>query len=192
MTQGDKPILEALVWLVADGLDGLEHVDATPPEVPDQHELQTIEELAGGEAPPYRFWSNLDYKPLRWIPAEEWEQRPAGAAESQAWLRFHPTATYSDPIVDAGRVLIAVDTFQWPAAVHAHAGGSLQHIAPSLDLACSFHHLRPGDEWLLIDAHSPVAADGLVGGQASIWGQDGALLASGGQQMLCRRLPPEP
>ena len=57
-----------------------------------------------------------------------------------------------------------------------------------------FHALAPDDEWLLTDAWSPIAADGLIGGTGSIWSGSGQLLATGGQQMLCRpvHLNPNP
>lgn len=189
VTQDNQPILEALVWMISDELDGLVHATRVMPEVPGPEELKTIEELMGGGKAPFRFWENLDYKPLEWFPPEQWETRPAGDGTAQAWLRFRPTATFDDPYLDAGRLLVAVDTFQWPAATRAHAAQDVAYMAPSLDLGCSFHHIAADDEWMLVDAASPVATGGLVGGQAMVWGADGRLLASGGQQMLCRPLP---
>ena len=53
----------------------------------------------------------------------------------------------------------------------------------------SFHELDATSEWLLVRADAPVARDGLVGGRAEIWSESGRLLASGGQQMLCRPMP---
>jgi hypothetical protein len=60
------------------------------------------------------------------------------------------------PWLDAGRLLVMVDTFQWPAAARGHAGGTVGH----------------------------------VGATAAVWDAEGRLLASGGQQMLCRPVPP--
>jgi len=58
-------------------------------------------------------------------------------------------------------------------------------VAVTVDLSVRFH--RPADdEWLLIEAESPAAADGLVAADARVWDRSGTLLASGGQTMLCR------
>jgi acyl-CoA thioesterase len=188
MTQDGQPILEALVWMTADDLAGLSHDAAPAPDVPGPDGLRTTEELLAGEdvEQSYPFWSNFDEKPLRWLPRDAWERREPAEPDIQTWLRFRPTPTFDDPYLDAGRLLVLLDTFQWPAATRAYRPAELTHIAPSLDLAAFFHRLDPGSEWLLAQAHSPVAADGLVGGRAAVWSQRGELLATGGQQMLCR------
>ncbi len=66
---------------------------------------------------------------------------------------------------------------------------AMDHIAPTLDLACRFHRTEgtADADWLLVEARSLIAAEGLVGGTAAVWDEGGRLLASGGQQMLCRR-----
>jgi len=170
----------------------LAHSATTPPEVRHHSELRTMAELRGDGPAAYGFWDNLDCKPVEQFSPQEWESRPAGEPEWRAWLRFRPRATFDDPFVDAGRLLVAVDTFQWPAATRAYAAGDLAQIAPSIDLACSFHQLRSDAAWLLVDARAPIAADGLVGGHGAVWTEDGTLLASGGQQMLCRPVPSVP
>ena len=190
MAQGGRVVLEALVWSVAEDVDGLVHDAAPPPDVPGPEELLSTDERLGPVERPFPFFANLDERPTSWV--DDWEHRPAGEPRHRGWYRFRPRATFEDVWVDAGRLAIVVDTFQWPAAVRGHAGGSLAHIAPSLDLACRFHRTAsPGDEgWLLVEARSPVADDGLVGGTASVWDRTGRLLASGGQQMLSRPAPP--
>lgn len=52
------------------------------------------------------------------------------------------------------------------------------------------HWLRftPDAGWLLVDGHAPVAADGLVGWTGRLWTVEGTLVASGGGQLLCRRI----
>jgi acyl-CoA thioesterase len=55
-----------------------------------------------------------------------------------------------------------------------------------------FHALAPDDAWLLTDAWSPAAGDGLVGGTGAVWSESGRLLATGGQQMLCRPMALNP
>jgi acyl-CoA thioesterase len=191
MTQGGQRILESLVWAVDDGLEGLSHEMATAPELPGPEGLPSIDQAQPGEVPGPRFsfFDNLEARPIEWIA--DHDHRPAGDPVHRCWYRFRPVASFADRWVDAGRLAIAVDTFQWPAASRGYAGGSLGHIAPSLDLACRFHRMEQGAraDWLLVEARSPVAAEGLVGGIASVWDEQGRLLASGGQQMLCRPTP---
>lgn len=190
MSQDGRPVLEALVWSVAGGLDGLRHDAAPPPDVAGPEELPSIDDLMPDDRRLHRFFLNLEERPVDWI--ENWEQRPAGEPMVRCWYRFRPRAVFGDPWIDAGRLAVTVDTFQWPAAARGHAAKDLTHIAPSLDLACRFHRTA-GDaesEWLLVEARSPVAEDGLVGGAASVWDRKGRLVASGGQQMLSRPAPP--
>ncbi len=73
----------------------------------------------------------------------------------------------------------------YPAATLAHEG-VFPYIAPSMDLAMSFHGQNGDSDWLLIDARSPLSGHALVAGKASIWSVDGRLLGSAMQQMLQR------
>ncbi len=190
MTQDGRLVLEALVWSVSDRLHGLVHDAAPAPEVPPPAMVPSVDERLGEDQRPFRFFTNLEERPIDWV--DDWEHRPSGEPVHRCWYRFRPRARFEDPWVDAGRLAIVVDTFQWPAAVRAHAGGTLAHVAPSLDLACRFHRTACHDDaqWLLVEARSPVADEGLVGGIASVWDGGGRLLASGGQQMLSRPAPP--
>lgn len=196
ITQKGNAIAEALVWCVADDLSGLSH-DALPmPEVAKPADLKSVDQLRAEEGvpqPPFGFWRNLEERPPNWLPWEEFVARGEFRHEMQTWMKFRPQATFeNDPFVDACRSVIMIDTWQWPAASRGYKPGTLTHTAPSLDLAVSFHALDPSAEWLLVNATSPYAADGLVGGRAELWSEAGVLLATGGQQMLCRPLPPNP
>ena len=188
INQQGRRVLEALVWAVDDGLSGLEHDYMPAPSVPGVEELVPIQDLFNAEdpRPRYSFFDNLEERPVNWIG--DWENRPPGPPVHQCWYRFRSTAMPIDSWVTAGYLAILVDTFQWPAAVRGHAGGTVEHMAPSLDLACRFHQLQPiaDTDWLLVEARSPIATEGLVGGTAAVWDKHGKLLASGGQQMLCR------
>lgn len=183
MTQAGQPVLEALVWAVADELDGLAHdVAAAPPDVGPPDAYRPREELG---APVHPFFANIDQRPTD--PDTDWENRPAGEPAFRCWARFRPQEMFpGDPWADAARLLVVVDTFQWPAAVRGHAQAELRHVAPSLDLACLFHRSAATEPWLLVEATSPIAEGGLVAGTARVWDQRGRLLASGTQQMLCR------
>lgn len=187
MTQGETPVLEALVWMI-DDIEGMEHDHAPMPDVPAHADLLSVDELAAGQGDrvQYSFFDNLEQRPTVWI--DDWEHREPGEPRATSWFRFRPAATFEDVLVDACRSLILVDTMEWPAAARAHTG-QLPWMAPSLDLAVRFHRFEPESEWLLTVATAPVAAEGLIGGTGAVWSATGRLLASGGQQMLCRPVP---
>jgi acyl-CoA thioesterase II len=185
MTQGKRLILEAIVWIVSES-HGLEHEHGRMPQVPPPQQLRSVDELLGSKAEnPYPFWKNIERRPIEWTPSTSWK---AGPPRFESWMRFRPRACFADPFLDAGRSLLLIDTILWPAAWQAY-GPECAFMAPNLDAYTSFHRLAPKAEWLFAEATSPVAADGVVGGQARIWSPDGRLLASGGGQLLCRKVP---
>ena len=192
ITQEGKPIAEALVWCVADELEGMAHDATTRPQVPSPSELKGLHELEpqSGQGGGFSFGRNFEHRPIDWVPWEEWAAREELDPSVEQWMRYRPQPTFEHaPYVDAARSVILLDTYQWPAATRAYRPGELAYQAPSLDLSVSFHELDPSSEWLLVRASSPLSRDGLVAGRAEIWSESGRLLASGGQQMLCRPMP---
>jgi acyl-CoA thioesterase II len=186
MTQRERPIFEAIVWVIGD-VAGLEHDVTRMPDVPPPSLLRPIHELLSPEdlAQRHRFWVNFESKPIDFV---HWSERTPSAPVWREWYRFTPRATCDDPFADAARSLLLIDTMGWPAACRAHPRDS-GYIAPSIDVTVQFHRPAPASEWLLVDAEAPVATDGLIGGQARIWSVDGRLVASGGSQLLCRPVP---
>lgn len=186
--QDGDPVLEALVWAIDDHLGGLEHAVAVAPDVPRPDAVPSMAErfanLPDRPGPPLPFWENIELRACDWI--DDWEHRAPGDTRERSWYRLVPRGVFADPFLEAGRVLLVLDTCMWPAASRGHPGNH-DWYAPSLDVQARFHAL-PADEWLLADAWSPLARDGLVGGTASVWDGQGALVATGGQQMLCRPL----
>ncbi len=85
--------------------------------------------------------------------------------------------------MDAGRLLLLIDTLSWPAASRPHVDSA--YLAPNLDVTAWFHRAAPESEWLLADHECPVAEGGLMGTTARIWSREGQLLASGGAQLMC-------
>jgi acyl-CoA thioesterase-2 len=187
MTQGDRRILEALVWVVDEGLQGMQHDETRMPAVPPPHELKSIDELVAPQdrSQRFRFWDNLDARPIEWMP---WPERTPGPPVWREWYRFRPRATFDDPFTDAARSVLLIDTMSWPAACQPYVPDS-GYVAPSLDVTVQFHRAAPDAEWLLCAAGAPIAEHGLIGGEARIWSPDGRLLASGGGQLLCRPRP---
>jgi acyl-CoA thioesterase len=187
ITQGERPILDAMVWSVAGDLPALEHDVAEPPDVPGPDGLPGIEELLPDEAePPFPFWHNLQGRPLdfreEWPPTEPMEPR------WQGWHRFVPAAAFDDPWIDSCRALVLVDVQSWPSGHRPHAWKQEAVTAPSMDLYVAFHGTSGGSEWLLTDGYAPIAADGLLGWNGRLWTADRRLWASGGGQLLCRFL----
>ena len=185
MNQGDRAVLAALVWVV-DEVEGVEHDFAPMPDVPPPHEVPSFDERAAGDPelppPPFVFWENLEGRMMGWLPLAE---REPGEPLARGWYRFRPRATFDDPFVDAARSLLLIDTMGWPAAVRAHPD-PIGVVAPNLDVAARFHRLEPASEHLFVEAVAPVADDGLIGASTRVFSESGLLLASGGEQLLCR------
>src|SRR5579884_1017716 len=186
VTQGDRTLLEATIWSVGE-VDGLEHHEVEPPEVPGPDQLKAVEELVPDAPPGFPFWSNFESRPVAFDP--DWP--PSGPVPPvwQQWCRLRAPETLEDPWLDAARSLVLLDVQSWPAASRHHAWRPPRYIAPSLDLYAAFHEPAPDAVWLLADGYSPVAAEGLIGWHGRLWSPEGRLVASGGGQNLCRRLP---
>jgi acyl-CoA thioesterase-2 len=184
VSQEGRAVLEAMVWSVGD-VEGLEHEDVDPPDVPDPEGLPTWAELRPDDVrPPMPFWDNFDQRPLVW--SEEWPPPGPQPPTWRAWVRPRPTATFDDPWVDAARSLIVLDVGSWPAGSRPHMYLEPPFIAPSLDLYASFQYPGTASEWLLLDAHSPVAQAGLLSWTGRVWSRQRRLLASGGGQAVFR------
>ena len=188
VTQGDRPILDGMVWTVGD-VEGLEHDETAPPDVPGPDDLPDIRDLLPEDAEsPFPFWRNLEVRPLQF--ESDWPPDGPRPAEWREWLKFTPTATFEDPWIDAARAVILVDLPSWPSAHRPHAWTQPPFVAPTLDLNVAFHQPTSGHEWLLCDGAAPLSTGGLFGWNARVWSPGGALHASGGGQCLYRRLPP--
>ena len=186
VTQADRPILDATVWSVGD-VDGLEHDETIPPDVPDPDALPFIQDLLPDDAqPPFPFWNNFDAKPLEF--EVDWPPDGPRPARWREWLRFAPTATFADPWTDAARSLILVDLPSWPSAHRPHAWKQPPYTAPTLDLNVAFHQPASDHDWLLCDGAAPLSTAGLFAWTARVWSAGGGLHASGGGQCLYRRM----
>jgi acyl-CoA thioesterase II len=184
ISQGGRPVLEALVRTAAEG-PGLEHAFGDRPAAPDPDALPTADELRDPARPRHRFWENFDVGVLQ--PERFREAPTARPPVWREWYRFRPRATFDDPFVDAGRALLLLDTLSWPAACQPHPNAAF--IAPNLDVTAWFHAAAPESDWLLCEHESPVAGRGLMGTTGRVWSRDGRLLASGGAQLFCVPAP---
>jgi acyl-CoA thioesterase-2 len=184
--QGDRRILEATAWSIAEGVEALEHDDAVAPDVAGPDGLKSIAEYFADEpddpGPPFPFWNNFECRPLDF--RREWPPTEPLDPVWQQWIRFLE-GDYSDPWVDACRALVLVDVQSWPAASRPHMYKQQPIYAPSLDLYVALHRATPS-EWLLTDGYSAVGDGGLLGWTGRLWDADRKLVASGGGQLLCR------
>ena len=195
MRQGGRAIADALAWFVAADVPGLQHDVTDVPDVPRPDRLRSWDELVAEHDIPvtFGFWDNLQHWPVRW--RDEWPPPEPLEPRADTWLRFRPTATFEDPIVDACRLVIVLDTMGWPATTQAHAwawppDAPAPWIAPSLDLHVRFHRSGPHSDRLFCRVDAPLADEGLVTAEGRVWDEAGRLLASAGAPLLCTPVPP--
>jgi acyl-CoA thioesterase-2 len=181
MSQAGKPVLEGLLRTALPG-EGLVHQAVTAPPVAGPDGLPSLDEMiARRGSPVFPFWKNIEARVLLTQRFEtDFEPMPPHWLE---WYRFRPQAVFDDPVLDAARSLILVDTLGWPATWIAHPRP--QFHAPNLDVVCFFHQSARHSEWLLCEQVSQVGAGGLLGPSARIYDGEGRLVASGGGQLLC-------
>ncbi len=185
MTQDDRPILDAQAWFAAEAdLVDHDHANHHGLDGPDQY--HPIEHYTD-EKPPFPFWENFEGRIVDWI--DDWDSYEGGDPWWAEWLRFLPTSTFDDPVLDACRLLILADLPSFPAATRAHPGSTGGWVAPSLDLAVQFHRLERLGEWLLTVGIAPIADRGLIGFRSEVWTADHRLVASGSGQLLTRAAP---
>ncbi len=189
LTQDNAPVLDAQVWFAAEQ-NHIVHDHAPMHDFGDPMDHPDVVELRSGPAP-FPFWENFEARAVDFV--ENWEDYPGGEPRWGSWLRFTPTPTFDDPVLEACRLLVMTDLPSFPAASRAHPGeGSPSWIAPNLDLSVQFHRLDALGDWLLSAGFAPVAERGLIGYRSEAWTRDGRLAASGSGQLVTRSIPTEP
>jgi acyl-CoA thioesterase-2 len=184
MHQEDRPVLDAMVWSVGE-VEGLEHDDVDPPDVPGPDELpEPSWPRPDEDRPAYTYWSNFDQRPVDAV--QTWPPPGPLPPTWRTWVRYKEAPAAEDPWVDAARLVVVLDVGSWPAGSRPHAHADPPFIAPSLDLYASFQYPGAGSQWLLLDAHSPVAQGGLLSWTGRVWSDARKLLASGGGQAVFR------
>lgn len=180
LAQNGRTFLQAQVW-TTNKADGPSLAEAVKPSAPAPAGLKNVAEHLGPERALTMsgFWSNIECRPLEFIP---WEDRQPGPATLREWHRFIGFMN-GDAFLDACRPLILIDTLIWPT--HARGvGRPPDYVAPSLELTVWFHDRCGDGDWLFVDAAADFAAGGLIHGGARIWSEDGRLLATGGSNLL--------
>jgi acyl-CoA thioesterase II len=176
--QEERRTLVATVW-TTDKTDGPAYRDAAPPAVPGPEALADFDTyLEPGRK--MAFWDNFDARPVAW----PWPGTPDPRGHVfEQWMRFKGHVAGRDAWLDQARALLLIDTMLWPAHWRGEPPGA-DYAAPSLDVTAWFHAPGEAADWLLAQAHTPVAGGGLIHGHARIWSEDGQLIASGGSQLL--------
>lgn len=181
ISQNDKSILKALVWLTLPKQD-IEHCFV---ELPDSW-VPLEQSPNDHHGWPFKFWDNFEVKALE---PKSTPDRKGNGGICANWFRFldnnDDNDYLSNPFINAARSVVLLDTLQWPATWLAYDEGDLNIVAPSLDLSVQFHHNHSTCPWLFCETRSPHASDGLISGCGKVWDQDGRLLASGSSQLLC-------
>jgi acyl-CoA thioesterase len=182
MRQGDQHVLELLVW-TGISLPGVAHADARMPAVPSWQSLASTHEIEGALAT-HPHWQNLEQRPVGTV---HWQSSASKEPRQRDWVRFRELEALDDPFLDAGRLVVILDTYGWPAAAQAHVGDP-RFIAPTLSLTVDFH-AGSASPWVLSDAYSPVAASGSIALENRVWDPDGQLLATALGTLRCRPRP---
>lgn len=183
MSQEGKPIIHGIAW-TGQIVEGYTHDDAPMPEVAPKEELKSTRDIVNGHAP-QAFWSHFEQRPIS--QDLHWQQERSGEAVQRDWLGFYDNDEDGDPFISAGRFIVLLDSYGWPAAARAHSGDG-RYIAPTLSLTVDFH--RPFDgRWMLSEATAPVATDGYMQVRSRLWAEEGPLLASAQATLMCRPRP---
>ena len=188
MTQRGSTILEALIWLVAPGIEGFPRRSRPAPSAARPDELRSLDGLTTpGVWEWCRLWKRLEVRPLENLETyAAWPNMTLAEPTYRSWVRFRPSLTSDQPVVEAGRSLVAIDVFPYIAALMIYKRDQLTHFAPTLSLSVSFHSHKPSSDWLLMETSSPFSGGGLLAGVVALWAEDGELVATGTSQMLCR------
>jgi acyl-CoA thioesterase-2 len=153
--------------------------------------------------------AHQDSMPVRPTPAELPSRTPfyvsadgparAGAVELRAcppkgdepasslWLRITAPLP-DDPLLHQAMLIYLSDFGILHGAFHHHGMTRTRIRTASLDHSMWLHRPGRADGWLLYDTRSPSAAGARAMGQAALYTEDGALLATASQEMLVRPL----
>lgn len=183
MVQNDKLVFTGLLRTCTEG-EGLvydEIVDADAGRtVPEPESLPLYDEHRnkyGADT----FWRNFERRVIH--PEYLDGNTRTKFARREEWLRFKVDEPTTDPFVDAGRSIVLLDTFMWPAVYRKM--GDCHFIAPSLDITVFFHRSAMDSQWLRIDAQGPIAERGFIAGQGRVFDASGRTIASGYSQLMC-------
>ena len=172
--------------------EGLDHQD-TMPDVPAPEQCPTLNELfarrddGGVSAEWEREWAALEVRYAGNSRPGGEIQVPGEPARARLWIRANGELP-ADPLQHTAAFTYASDMTLLGASLVPHgmqvSSPSVQ--AASLDHSIWFHRPFRADQWWLYDQHSPSASGGRGLIFASVFTQDGRLVASVAQEGLIR------
>lgn len=180
LSQEGKLVFQAQIWTTSRRDQPLP-VQPSAPDVPTHDGLPNQQEIARERGLPVsKFWDNLESRPVNFRTVDD---PPMPGSNQLRWMRFNGFDAPDDPYFDAMRTALLIDLTIWPGHWH-RLTQQAKYLAPSLDLAVYFHTDAPAGEWLLCEADSDVAGEGLLSGRVRIWSEDGRALATGSGHCL--------
>ena len=188
MTQEGRPVLDAMVWSVGDVAGPRARGRRARRRCPSPRSCPPRADLAPDEdRPAMPLLGQLRPALIEW--SEQWPP-PGPLAADLADLGALPAHRHLRRPVGR-RGALAHRARRGELAGRAHARTCIAgppFIAPSLDLYASFQYPGVASEWLLLDAHSPVAHAGLLSWTGRVWSHERRLIASGGGQAVFRHI----
>ncbi len=189
VTQTGKLILTANVWATGTGGgdDMMMHDYSGTPVIPAPDELKSYAELYP-DRPAHPFMSKMEQRPID--PAVEGDLTPREPEINSLFRWGEEGLTADDPFVDAGRIMMFMDTHAWLATYAAHpSNGPSPWIAPNLDFYYQFHRPTGEHEWVHQKNRADLACDSLIATQSEVHDLAGHLLVRGWAQLMCSRRP---
>ncbi len=186
MMQGERLIMTAQVWAGLDGADGMTHDDTGISDLPDPESLPDYKAIFPARPMP-PFFDRFDHRPINPVLQGD---KTVYRAELSGFYRFVPPEPATDAFVDAGRIMLLIDTYAWLATYPAHpSDGPSPWIAPNLDFYYRFHRPTLGEDWLHMTNEADLAEGGLISASGAIRNRHGDLLARGASQLICLPRP---
>ena len=197
--QFGKPILSMIASFQEDQ-PGYEHAMPMPHDVPPPDEVgSSLDELAnvpGGVDARAQFWADSAFE-LRHVGGSLYLHPDAAVADGGTppatqlvWMRARRPLGIKSQAMHRALLAFACDQLMLEPAMRA-AGKSWQDVAVSVPMASLDHGMWWHrdvwvDEWMLFVQTSPTAQGGRALGTAQVYRQDGALVASVGQEGMIR------
>ncbi len=197
--QFGKPILSMIASFQEDQ-PGYEHAMPMPHDVPPPEEVgSSLDELAnlpGGVDARAQFWADSAFE-LRHVGGSLYLRPDTTVADGGTppatqlvWMRARRPLGIKSQAMHRALLAFACDQLMLEPAMRA-AGKSWQDVAVSVPMASLDHGMWWHrdvwvDEWMLFVQTSPTAQGGRALGTAQVYRQDGALVASVGQEGMIR------
>jgi acyl-CoA thioesterase len=186
ISQNDRACASVHVSSIATK-EGVEQRLARMPMVPHPEEIRPLEELIKpGEAPPTRFWAMFDQRPIN--RSRDTIRRFLDPRYLR-WFRYREDLPYSDAYLNASLALPVIDTAGMIAAWQSGNKALRSVRAPTMSLFVNFFEQNVAPGWMLCDARSDYAANGVISTHVEIWSVDGRLLSQGISQMVTIAAP---